>query len=115
MIPERGDLIVVDLEPTIGHEIRKARPCVVVQRDAFNRYGSTTIVCPVTDAKGRAETIVEILIPATVGGATKDSLVRCDQVRTVSVERLRSRLGSVPPDVMERIDSGLRRMLDLDR
>jgi mRNA interferase MazF len=109
----RGDVIRVQLDPTRGSELRKTRPCVVVQRDAANRSGRTTIVCPLTDAAGKHPNRLFIAIDAGVGGTTKDSLVVCSQIRTIDNVRIREKLGTLPADVMERLGAGLRAVLDL--
>lgn len=93
--------------------MRKTRPCVVVQRDAANRGGRTTIVCPLTDATGKRPSLLLVLVRAGAGGTTKDSVVACSQIRVVDAVRVRSKLGALPVDVMERVDSGLRAVLDL--
>lgn len=93
--------------------LRKTRPCVVVQRDAANRGGRTTIVCPLTDAAGKHPSTLLIAIPAGVGGTSKESLVVCSHIRTVDNVRLSETVGVVPPELMKRVDAGLRAVLDL--
>ena len=113
MSVSRGEVIRVQLDPTRGREIRKTRPCVVVQRDAANRGGKTTIVCPLTDAAGKHPSSLFIPVAAGVGGTTKDSLIVCSQIRTVDNVRLIEKLGVLPTDIMERLNAGLRAVLDL--
>lgn len=113
MTVSRGDVIRVQLDPTRGSKLRKTRPCVVVQRDAANRGGRTTIVCPLTDAAGKHPSALFIPVAAGVGGTTKDSLIVCSQIRTVDNVRLTAKLGVLPAKVMERLDTGLRAILDL--
>ena len=103
----------VELDPTIGSELKKTRPCVVVQRNAANRTSPILIVCPFTDARGRPGNVLNIAVSGGLGGATKDSLVRCNQIRSVDRERVVELLGSLPATVMEQVDAGLRLILDL--
>ena len=110
----RGDLVRVELDPVRGSELRRTRPCVVVQRDAANRGGRTTIVCPLTDAVGKRPSSILVAIPAGTGGATKDSVVVCSQIRAVDQTRIVAQLGSLPPALMNQVDEGLRAVLDLD-
>ena|ERR1700684_4216470 len=110
----RGDVVRVRLDPTVGSELQKTRPCVVVQRDAANRVQRTTIVCPLTAAAGKAPSAIRIFIPAGSGGTTKDSLAVCSQVRVVGFERIVDHIGRLPSDVMDRLSAGLRMILDLD-
>jgi mRNA interferase MazF len=109
----RGDVVRVELDPTRGSELRKTRPCVVVQRDAANRGGRTTIVCPLTDASGKRASSLFVPVAAGVGGTTKDSLVVCSQIRAVDRVRITTKLGELPPAVMQQVSAGLRAILDL--
>lgn len=110
----RGQIIRVKLDPTRGSELRKTRPCVVVQRDAANRAGRTTLVCPLSDATGKRASAIRIPVAAGVGGTTKDSLVLCDQLRVIDQVRVTvGDFGSLPAPVMEQVDAGLRVILDL--
>lgn len=109
----RGQLVRVQLDPARGSEQRKTRPCVVVQRDAANRAGRTTLVCPLTDAAGKQASLIRIAVPAGTAGTTKDSLVLCAQLRVVDEVRILAELGFLPNDIMERVNAGLRVILDL--
>lgn len=113
MTISRGDVLRIDLDPTLGSEMKKARPCVVVQRDSANRTSPVVIVCPFTDAAGRPGNALNIFVPQGIGGTTRDSLVRCNQIRTVDRIRVTEHLGSLPLALMHRIDAGLRLILDL--
>ncbi len=113
MTISRGDVVRVDLDPTLGSEIKKARPCVVVQRNSANLTSAVIIVCPFTDARGRAGNALNIHVARGIGGTGKDSLVRCNQIRAVDRIRIGERLGSLPAELMQRVDAGLRLILDL--
>lgn len=110
----RGDVFRVNLDPTVGSETRKTRPCVVVQRDAANRTSPTTIVCPMTDARGSRGTLLDVFVAANEGGLTKDSIVLCNQIRTVDARRLVERLGELTAPTMASVSQGLRRILELE-
>jgi mRNA interferase MazF len=88
----RFDVFVVNLDHTIGSEIRKSRPCVVVSPDEMNRHIRTVVVAPLTTA-GRP-------YPArvTVRFASKDGQIVIDQLRTVDKARLAKRLGALAPE-----------------
>jgi mRNA interferase MazF len=113
MTVARGDVVRVGLDPAVGSEMQKTRPCVVVQRDAANRGGRTTIVCPLTDAAGKRPSRLVIPVCAGIGGATKDSVIVCSQVRTIDRMRIVGRLGALPPEIMEQVGDGLRAVLDI--
>jgi mRNA interferase MazF len=95
--PFRGVVIEVSLDPVVGHEQGRSRPCLVIQNDVGNRFSSTTIVAPLTDASHiKNPSPIYVLVKKGDGGATKDSYVLCDQIRTVDQRRFRNVYGTVP-------------------
>ena len=86
---KRGDIWLVNLDPTVGSEIKKSRPCVVISPPELNEHLRTVIVAPMT-SKGFA---APFRIPVTHAG-TK-GLVVLDQLRTVDKTRLVKKMGSV--------------------
>jgi mRNA interferase MazF len=112
---KRGEIYRFALDPTVGSELQKTRPCVIVQRDLQTERSPVTIVCPLTDASGRPGNILNPLIPAGTGGTTKDSLVCCHQVRTLDCRRVvGEKLGELSAETMAAVSRGLRAILDLD-
>lgn len=89
--PERGDVVLVQLDPTRGSEIRKTRPCVVISPDELNSHLRTVIVAPMTTG-GHA-------YPWRVACRfqQRDGFIALDQVRTVDRERLSRKLGRLAP------------------
>jgi len=87
--PLRWAVVIVDLDPTEGHEQAGQRRAVVVSYEAFHRSGLLTI-CPITAARERPRYPGEVAIPAGEGGQTKNGLILCAQVRTISVRRIRA-------------------------
>jgi len=92
----RGDVFLVDLNPTRGGEIRKTRPCVVVSPDELNAHLRTFIVAPLTTG-GHA---YPFRVPCRFRG--KSGHVVLDQVRTVDRERLVRHMGRLPPATLGR-------------
>jgi len=88
----RFDVFIVNLDPTVGSEIRKSRPCVVVSPDETNRHIRTVVVAPLTTA-GRP---YPSRVPVRFAG--KDGQVVSDQLRTVDKARLAKRLGALGGD-----------------
>jgi mRNA interferase MazF len=112
----RGQIVEVDLEPVVGHEQGRLRPCIVVQNDVSNRFASTTIVVPLTDARNIAHrSPVYVLAPRGDGGLKKDSLVLCDQIRTVDQQRFGRFFGVLSPETMAKVDRALLISLGLPR
>ena len=85
----RGDIWLVQLDPTLGSEIRKARPCVVVSPAEIHDHLRTVIVAPMTTGAHAAP----FRIPVSFGG--KKGLILIDQVRALDKARLARRLGAV--------------------
>lgn len=83
----RWSIVIVDFDPTIGHEQAGARRAVVVSRDSFHRSGMAT-VCPITTRQPRYPG--EVAIPVGTAGQTLDGVVLVHQVRTIDVRRVRA-------------------------
>jgi len=112
--PFRGMVVEVSLDPVVGHEQGRSRPCVVVQNDIGNRFSSTTIVVPLTDAAHiKKPSPIYVLIKKGDGGTTKDSYALCDQIRTVDQRRFGGIYGTLAPQTMAFIDEALRISLAL--
>ena len=113
----RGEIRLVDLDPTRGSEANKRRPAVVVSNDRANsvaaRLGRGVVtVVPITSNTSRIFPF-QTLLPAAATGLRLDSKAQAEQVRSVAVERLGSVLGRVPADVMAAVDDALRLHLQL--
>jgi mRNA interferase MazF len=80
---------LVNLDPTVGSEIRKSRPCVVVSPDEMNRHVRTVVVAPLTTARRPYPSRIDVRF------AGKDGQVVVDQLRTVDKARLAARLGAL--------------------
>jgi len=89
MVIDRFDVYLVSLDPTVGHEIKKVRPCLVISPDEMNHHIRTVIVAPMT-TRGRA---YPTRVPCKFKG--KSGQVVLDQLRTVDSVRLTRRLGRI--------------------
>jgi mRNA interferase MazF len=111
-IPRFGEVWQADLDPAVGHEQAGARPVVIVSVDDFNENVSGLVfVVPVT----RRERLNDLHVPVdpSRGGLRHPSFALCEMTRSISVERLRYRIGRVDPIVMEVIADRLRIVLGL--
>lgn len=110
----RGDIVVVELDPTRGSEQRGTRPCLVVQNDVGNENAPTTIVVPFTTSFGEDLYPFEVLVPADQCALEEDSVALCSQIRTVSIDhRIHENLGAIPDERLLDVDSALEYSLGL--
>ena len=101
----RFDVFLVSLDPTLGHEIKKTRPCAIVSPDEMNHHIGTVIIAPMT-TKGRD---YPTRVPCTFQGV--DGQIVLDQIRTVDKTRLAKKLGRLSPAASDRVLNVLIEML----
>ena len=112
----RGEIYLCSFDPTVGHEIKKTRPALVIQNDVGNRYSPLTIVAAITSAISPVPYPVEVVIDPTAGnGMVVRSSIRLDQIRTVDRQRLARRLGVVDSAIITQVDQALKISLGLVR
>jgi len=104
----RGDVFWVNLDPTIGSEVKKTRPAVIISNDAQNKVGQRFIVAPVTSTTYKVylfEVIVQI--------GTQKSKAMLDQIRTIDSQRLGPKIATLTIEEIREIDNSLRLVLSL--
>ena len=89
MVIKRFDVYLINLDPNIGHEIKKTRPCLIVSPDEMNRFIRTVIVAPMTTKGTTYPTRIECKFRG------KQRQVVLDQIRTIDKTRLVRKLGRV--------------------
>ena len=110
--PRRGEVWMVDFSPGRGSEQRGLRPALVIQNDVGNRYAATTIVAAVTSTIK----IYPVTVPIKKGdgGLKQPSMVNLGQILTMDKSRLRRHIGTLPPELMDRVNSAIRISLDIE-
>ncbi len=108
VIPERGEIWWVALDPALGSEIRKTRPCIVISVRVLNERRRTVIVVPLSSSPKASP---PILIPISCSG--QPAVAVSDQILAVAKERLRSRLGTVTKEEMAALEDGLKQIMQL--
>ncbi|WP_420386960.1 type II toxin-antitoxin system PemK/MazF family toxin [Roseivirga sp.] len=97
MIINQYRLVLVNLDPTIGSEIKKTRPCLVISPDEMNHHLRTVIIAPLTSTHKLYPTRVSIRFN------DKESWVAIDQIRTIDKKRIIHELGSISPSEVKAI------------
>ena len=111
-MPKRGEIWIMSFDPTVGAEIKKTRPSLIVQNDIGNERSPLTIVLPLTSNLKR-QNLINLVIHSPEGGLEIDSVVLTNQVRAIDKQRLVKRLGKLRPETMERVDEALKISLGL--
>lgn len=107
MIIKRGDLFFANLNPVIGSEQGGLRPVVVIQNDIGNTYSPTTIVAAITSQIKRAKLPTHVEIKRNKSHLERDSVILCEQLRTIDKKRLSEKIGQLDGDTMLKIDNAL--------
>jgi len=105
--PKRGEVYLVNFDPTLGAEIQKTRPALIVQNDIANRHSAITIVAAITSQFDEPLYPTEVLIQAPQGGLRTESVVLLNQIRSIDRRRLGRRLGTLRSETMERVDRAI--------
>lgn len=112
MTPSRGDIWLVDLNPVCGHEQAGKRPALVLSVDLFNSGpAGLIIVLPITTREKGIPFHVEVYPPE--GGLKENSFVKCEDIRSISKDRLLSHLGIVSSLTMAAIEDRIRILLGI--
>ncbi|HEV2961198.1 MAG TPA: type II toxin-antitoxin system PemK/MazF family toxin [Candidatus Angelobacter sp.] len=105
--PRRGEIYLVAFDPTVGHEINKTRPALVIQNDVSNQYSPITIVAAISSQFSDPPHPREVVVEPGKNGLLKASAVVLNQIRSVDRQRLVRRLGVVDAVAMRKIDDAL--------
>ncbi|MCF8081364.1 MAG: type II toxin-antitoxin system PemK/MazF family toxin [Desulfobacterales bacterium] len=104
MVAKRFDVYLISLDPTVGSEIKKTRPCLIVSPDEMNRHIRTVIVAPMTTVKKDYPTRVNCVF------RKKKGQIVLDQIRTIDKTRLVKRLGTLDSKSQPEVVSVLQRL-----
>ena len=105
LVIDQYSIYLVNLEPAIGHEIKKTRPCVIISPDEMNQHISTVIIAPMTTKSHAYPTRV----PLTFKG--KKGWIVLDQIRTVDKRRVIKKVGKISPNKIAEIKNVINEML----
>jgi len=110
---KRGDIFYADLSPTVGSEVNKRRPVLIVSNDANNRAASTVTILPITSNITKVYPF-EVALSQVESGLPKDSKAQAQQIRTIAKERISGQpAGRLKPEKMRVVDEAIRLHLAL--
>jgi mRNA interferase MazF len=107
-LPRRGEIYWVNLDPTIGSEIAKTRPALIISNDIGNQYADRVIVAPISSGSIGKIYPFEVHLKPGDGGLSKASKVLLDQIRTLDKSRLGQQIGALSAERMEEINRAIR-------
>ncbi|OGL42005.1 MAG: PemK family transcriptional regulator [Candidatus Schekmanbacteria bacterium GWA2_38_9] len=110
--PKRGEIYYVNFDPTIGVEIKKTRPALIIQNDIGNMYSQATIVAAITSTSRKPHPY-EVSVESGEGGLAKDSLILLNQIRTIDKKRLGKKLGVVSSEKIQEVNEALKISLEI--
>ena len=105
--PRRGEIWWVRLDPTLGSEIAKTRPCVILSGNVFNRLRRTVVVIPLSTS---SQPSVPLLVPVQCDG--REVVAVTDQIRAITKQRLDRRVGELSAEDLEAVERGVREVLE---
>ncbi len=109
---KRGEIYYANLDPTVGSEIKKKRPVIVISNNASNKVSSLVTVLPITSNISKIYPF-EVALPAKRSGLKKDSKIQCQQIRTISKLRIiLPAVGNVDKTIIDHIQNALELHLD---
>ena len=111
--PRRGEVYLVSFDPTVGAEIKKTRPALILQNDIANRWSPITIVAAITSQFGERLYPTEVLVRPPEGGLSEQSVVLLNRIRSIDTRRLVKRLGTVRSETMAAVDRAIQISLGL--
>ena len=105
---KRGEIWLVNLDPTLGHEIKKQRPAIIIQNDIGNKYSPITIVAPITSQGTDKIYPTEIFLTEENSGLKKESKALFNQIRAVDKRRLIKKVGKINEETIDLMNESIK-------
>ena len=106
--PRRGEIWLVNFDPTSGAEIKKTRPALILQNDVANIYSPVTIVAAITSHFDLPLYPTEVFIRRGEGGLQEESVALLNQIRTIDTARVMRHIGMITQDTVHRVDEAIK-------
>src|SRR3990170_4253885 len=111
--PQRGEVWIVNFDPTVGAEIKKSRPALILQNDIANEHSPITIVAAITSKFDEKLYPTEVLISQREGGLAQESVALLNQIRSIDKQRLVKKLGIVQNKTLREVEKAIKISLEL--
>ncbi|MBI4154916.1 type II toxin-antitoxin system PemK/MazF family toxin [Candidatus Woesearchaeota archaeon] len=111
---QRGDIVLVNLDPVVGSEQGKIRPALVIQNNIGNETSPTTIVAPVTSKIFTKEFPTNVEISSKISKLEKNSTILLNQIRTIDKSRIIRKLSNIDSNSMEKVNLAIKVSLGLE-
>lgn len=109
----RGDIFLVNLNPTLGTEQRGVRPCLIIQNDIGNKKSPLTIIAPITSKIFTKEFPTNVFLTRQESGLDKDSTILLNQIKTIDKIRLIKKISTLDSTNMKRVEEAIKISLGL--
>ena len=111
--PQRGEVWIVNFDPTVGAEIKKSRPALILQNDIANEHSPITIVAAITSKFDEKLYPTEVLISQREGGLAQESVALLNQIRSIDKQSLVKKLGIVQNKTLREVEKAIKISLEL--
>lgn len=110
----KGEIYLANLSPTVGSEISKTRPVLIVSNDVNNQYAATVSIVPITSTTSKIYPF-EVFLPKDEGSLINDSKAKCNQIRTIDKQRIEKRFGTVSESKLTEIEDAILTHLGINK
>lgn len=110
----KGEIYWANLSPTIGSEISKTRPVLIVSNDINNQYAATISILPITSTTAKIYPF-EVFLPKGEGNLINDSKAKANQIRTIDKQRIGNKIGKISSSKMIEIEEAILTHLGINR
>ncbi len=110
----KGEIYWADLSPTVGSEISKTRPVLIVSNNVNNQFAATVSILPITSTTAKIYPF-EVFLPKGEGNLTNDSKAKANQIRTIDVQRIGNKIGEISRSKSIEIENAILIHLGIER
>lgn len=114
MTAKKYEVWLANLDPSIGTELVKTRPVLIVQTDVLNNIHPSTLICPITTNVKLESHILRVHLKKGTAKVRENCDIMIDQLRAIDNKRLIKKMGELPDNISERVKENIRIVLDLE-